>query len=359
MAFVFRPMGWSHADAILPGNLHRRLLCARGVLLILFECQAKSRFTLRHRMRKTLLFQVITTLGSALADCSDPMPISVPITDVVLSNNRSRRGILAALGTPPQNISFALNAMLNGTWIWNSTEMSCPPNTTAIQCLTMRGGAFDTQDSKTFTFEPDIIAAGGDPGDVAGKEGFDFGASTAAKDTFAIGNASLRDFPVGMSGNDRQAWNRQANLGFGSNSTLLNQLKSSGQIASRSWSYWYGIDNTESRSAMDGQLVLGGYDAAKVVGQPYTQPLQNATAECGSGMRLSFTSMLMDFPNGTSEELSEGAQLTACVWIEYPIVISGPPKPYFWHFEGASSTHYVNRSLGLSYYSYVYSPTEV
>jgi hypothetical protein len=89
----------------------------------------------------------------------------------------------------------------------------------------------------------------------------------------------------------------QANIGLGRNSTLLNALHESERISSRTYSFWWGLDSASSANSIDGQLVLGGYDAAKVTGPNVTQKLLPSTVGCGSGMYLTVTNMLLGFPD--------------------------------------------------------------
>ena len=52
------------------------------------------------------LLQLVLLAVPAQSECNEPRPISLPVTDVLLSNGNHMRGVLASIGTPPQNISF-------------------------------------------------------------------------------------------------------------------------------------------------------------------------------------------------------------------------------------------------------------
>lgn len=298
--------------------------------------------------------------GLAFSACG-PAPISIPITDVALSNGHTRRGAQLAVGTPPQNISFMVNSYYNDTWIFNATDSFCSSNDTMDKCITIRGGLYDTDLSSSYTKQADVVAAGGDQQDTVRATLPDVWSSAWATDVLGVGNMSLEEYPIGMPGFDVSGpFNTQAFMGLGSNSTFLQHLKDSGLIASRSWSYWWGIDNSESRSAMNGQLILGGYDAAKVVGTPFTQPLQPPTSACPTGMTISFTDITLNFPNGTSSsEINPRNILPACIQPDFPAVMTIPAQPYFWRFQDITQTKFTNRTLGTYWYTPTYPSSNV
>lgn len=297
-------------------------------------------------------------VGHAASVCGPP-PITLPITNVQLSNSNSRRGILGSVGSPAQNISFMVHTYLNDTWIYNATDSFCGEQT-SDQCLTYRGGLFDTQSSSSYVQEDDVYTAGGDPSDVAQKPPPHIRYNAWATDTLSVENASLSNFPIGMPGLDFGGdFDAQANFGLGQNSTLLQRLKDEGHIASRSWSYWWGVENALSRSAMDGHLVLGGYDAAKVSGAPYTQPLRNSSAACPSGMILPIGNLLLNFPNGSSSDLNPSSVLTACLQPDFPSIMTVPAEPYWWRFQDITGTRFSNKSLGTNWFVPVFPSSGV
>lgn len=183
----------------------------------------------------------LTLIGHVLSSCG-PSPIAIPITDVSLSNGHSRRGIEMAVGTPAQNISFMINAFLNDTWIYNATNTFCNVNDTDDKCTTIRGGLFNTDQSSSYAYKPDVFAAGADHGDtLRRKDGSETSvwAGAWATDTLSTGNASLEDYPIGMPSYDVSGqFDTQAFLGLGFSSTLSQRLKDEGHIPCRSWSYW-------------------------------------------------------------------------------------------------------------------------
>ncbi|KAK4554535.1 hypothetical protein LTR86_008389 [Recurvomyces mirabilis] len=146
----------------------------------------------------------------------------------------------------------------------------------------------------------------------------------------------------------------QANIGLGANSTLLNALVDAGHIASRTYSYWWGIDNPNTNVAMDGQIVFGGYDAAKTTGPNITSTLLNWTAPCPSGMYLTLTDVVLDFPNGTTSSILSPSSLSACIQPDFPVVMNMPDNPYYSRFENLTETSAVNRTSGMYWYNPAY-----
>lgn len=91
-------------------------------------------------------------------------------------------------------------------------------------------------------------------------------------------------------------------IGLGRNSTLLAYLYSAGIVASRTWSLFYGYEGAEKENQMDGSLIFGGYDKAKVTGPNYTQPITTET-NCTSNLVIEVTDINVNMPNGTTTSL--------------------------------------------------------
>lgn len=230
-------------------------------------------------------------------------------------------------------------SFLNNTWVYNATSPFCIEDTTKTQCLTMRGGIYDNTASTSASDSLDVFAAGGDASDTARALGTHVWHSSWAKDVLSVGNATLDDFPVGMPGFDVGGiFDTQANIGLGRNSTLLNALRDAGHISSRTYSYWWGRNSAASSNAMDGQLVLGGYDAAKVTGPNITQKLQPPIGSCGSGMYLTITNMILGFPNGTKADMMAPSTSSACIQLDFPAFASPRYDPFVERFENITGT---------------------
>lgn len=317
-----------------------------------------------------------------LSACSGPAPLSLPITDVLLPNGYTKRGIPGSIGSPAQNFSFMPQNFLNNTWVsgesgflglrhvltppphaiqvYNTSAPFCYNGTTDKQCLTQRGGEYDPSSSSTSHGGLDVYAAGGDVNDTDRTVATHVWINAFATDDIMIGNTTLSGFPVGMPGYDVGAqFDTQANIGLGRNSTILNALKDAGHVASRTYSYWWGLDTTSSSVAMDGQLVLGGYDSAKIMGPNVTLPLQPWTLTCPSGMYVTVTGLVLEFPNGTDADLLAGDSFVACLQLDFPVVTTLKGSPYYKQFENYTDTSYVNNSLGTYWFMPIYEPTSV
>lgn len=98
---------------------------------------------------------------------------------------------------------------------------------------------------------------------------------------------------------------------------------------------------------MDGQLVLGSYDAAKVVGSKMAQKLQPSSVRCESGMYLTLTNMILGFPNGTEAGMLAPATLSACVRLDYSAISSPRYDPFMERFEAYTSTSHEENTKSL------------
>lgn len=93
---------------------------------------------------------------------------------------------------------------------------------------------------------------------------------------------------------------------------------------------------------MDGSLVLGGYDEAKVKSDKnHTGSIAAATI-CPSSMTITIDSIVLNFPNGSNSDLLDpvfgSSFLQACICLQCSMVMSMPLDPYYERFETSSST---------------------
>ncbi|RMY76242.1 hypothetical protein D0863_02065 [Hortaea werneckii] len=309
-----------------------------------------------------LLLLLYSLVPEAQAACTGPSPLTLNITDVQLSNGGSKRGILGSLGTPAQNISLLPQNFLNNTWlikcsgqVYNTSAPLCFENTTVTQCLTQRGGLYDPGASSSARGGLDVYEAGGDVDDTARRAATHVWYNEFAQDDITIGNTTLERYPIAMPGLDVGGrTDTQANIGLGRNSTLLSTLKQREKIPSRSYSYWWGIDSTSENVAMDGQLILGGYDAAKTTGPNITSNILPWSLACPSGMYITITSMDLGFPNGSRGDMLYPSSLVACLQLDWPFLASLRADPFYNNFEILTDTQYTNRSLGSYWFAPMY-----
>ena len=165
-------------------------------------------------------------------------------------------------------------------------------------------------------------------------------------DNLLVGNATLAEFPIGMPGFavfDPDV--TQGVTGMGQNSTLLNALVAAKKIASRSYSWWWGQTGANPSAQMDGQMVFGGYDAGKTQGENVTIELAAYEWPCYGGMSVAISSMVLEFPNGTSKSLmsDHNSNIDACIHPEFPLIATLPLSPYYDSFEEYTNTRNVGR----------------
>ncbi len=175
----------------------------------------------------------------------------------------------------------------------------------------------------------------------------------------------LSNVPIGLAqGNlsDSTA-NSQVALGLGRNSAILSKLKEAKRIGSRTWSMWWGLDGADESSQMDGSIVFGGYDAAKVRGSDnYTARIAESSL-CPAGLTVTISEILLNFPNGSTPNLldpsSGNTLLRACICPHCPMVMSLPSSLYYERFEDWTETESVGRSEGIDFSTMVYPADEV
>lgn len=114
---------------------------------------------------------------------------------------------------------------------------------------------------------------------------------------------------------------------------------------------------------MDGSLVLGGYDEAKVKSDKnHTGSIAAATI-CPSGMTVTINSIVLNFPNGSNPNLLDpvfgSSFLQACICLQCSMVMSMPLDPYYERFETWSSTQSTDRSLGINFFNMMYPANNV
>ena len=229
----------------------------------------------------------------------------------------------------------------------------CAADITPIQCAGMRGGFFNEAKSSTWSQAGGLVAAGG-----SGEESkIDTTNAIWGHESFQLNSdTSLNSFPFAVSRTG--AWDLNS-LGLGRNSTMLNALYSAGLIASRSWSIFYGLIGGDASSQMDGSLVLGGYDAAKVTGENFTDHL-TVDPHCSSSVLVTVTDIVMNHPDGSQTSIigtSRGAAMKACIGPETPVVAI--PLDVWSGFSNNSGGTYIGRSLGIYGYGMVYAAQDV
>lgn len=176
-----------------------------------------------------------------------------------------------------------------------------PPNfllQTADACESFRGGFYCELRSSSKGLENATLRVLGDKW----PENSWFTETVALND-----NLRVEEFPVGSPqslpiDDNNQGYFPLNHLGLGSNSTLLNRLFDTGQIASHSWSMFWGRIGASDEHQIDGTLVLGGYDKEKIIpDQSLTQRFDYT--QCSTGFLTSLTDIVLNHPNDYNTSL--------------------------------------------------------
>ena len=232
----------------------------------------------------------------------------------------------------------------------------CEDSFSDESCITFRGGQFSALESTTSETIAKAIQVDGPP----------YPSYDLHNDTLTLnGKTSLSEFPIGVPLNNwgAQGYHPQAALGLGYGSTLLQRLKSRGVIASKTWSFFWGRTGATAATQLDGSLVLGGYDKAKVVGNNHTDRIRREdSGGCTTGILPKISDMILNFPNGTNASLLSGKSkstvLRACIVPDYPVLMTIPTDPYFNSFRAITNAELRDRSFGLNFFSMVYGPED-
>jgi hypothetical protein len=171
-------------------------------------------------------------------------------------------------------------------------------------------------------------------------------------------NITLAGMPMGIPLEDwgQEGYRPMMAFGLGANSSILNALKASGNIVSRTWSMFHGWTGASTKSQVDGTFVFGGYDRAKVSGRGYTTPMSDR-GSCESRLLVTIGDIVLNFPNGTTASLfrTDSESVSACISPDFPVLMTIPQDPYFAKFQALTETGLSNRTFGGAYYSMLYS----
>lgn len=164
----------------------------------------------------------------------------------------------------------------------------------------------------------------------------------------------LEAFPIGI---PRQRWDRGYTslhaLGVGSNSTYLRALVDANRIAAKVWSIFWGR-MWGANSLMDGSIVFGGYDRAKVIGRNLTQNLDFGSAGCWTGMRLNIRDIRVNPRSGSDKSLfPPNTVLPVCLVPQRQLLLEAPADIYS-NFENATLTSNIGLSFGLHWGAHLF-----
>ncbi|ESZ93554.1 putative aspartic-type endopeptidase [Sclerotinia borealis F-4128] len=303
-----------------------------------------GRLQLKFRVWLLVVFARLVSAG-----CSAP-PIPIRIGNVTLSTGETARGLDLSVGNPEQHFAFLPQWPLNNSFIYG-TDGFCGSSWSTAACTTFRGGSYNQFASKS----RGVPATNSYPSDASPYPQMNM----VSENITLSSNMSVLEFPIGIAKADwaEQGYYPQMAMGLGANSTILNTLYSSGQIASRTWSMFWGRTGATAATQLDGGFIFGGYDRAKVTGANYTRTLTYSRTACSSGMLVTITNLVLNFPNGTDASMFGGIEsdaIQACIEPSYPVLLTLPTNPYFINFEQLTNGDLIDRSFGTYYYGMLY-----
>lgn len=258
----------------------------------------------------------------------------------------------------------------NDTWVYNGSTVTNRNNTPVCdnqahpgKCITLRGGQYNIDASSSSSVSLGVTVGKDGFSDVTNMERFpvspqDF---VPASDKVKLGDVILSNYTFGMPDVDIELkYDTQNIFGVASGSSLLHSLKDAGDIASISYSWYYGRNSASSAETTDGQIVFGGRDTAKSTGPAVTGKLQKPSHDCPSGIYVDIKDMVVQFPNGTSTSMIQPFTLNACVHFENHLVITLPDSPYYDTFEALTGTKKLGKSeSAVNYRAALYDAKEV
>lgn len=160
-------------------------------------------------------------------------------------------------------------------------------------------------------------------------------------------NLTIPEFPISIERIDTQGFSL---IGLGSNSSFISALYDAGAIASKTWSLAWGWTGITAAHQMDGNMVFGGYDAAKSQG-PNTTSRIVYQEQCPSGLVVTITDITLNLKNGSNPSIlgsGHGSAMQACVDTSYALTTI-PLDIYNSFVEVGGGTPF-NRSVGNAFW---------
>ena len=229
-----------------------------------------------------------------------------------------------------------------------------------------RGDFFLENESTTYDKRADIVGAGGASSEIttAGTElgvGKLVSTSVGGTDSFSLGSDepfTVEKFPFGI---PRLRWDNGYTmlhaLGLGSNSTFINSLMSTGLLASRVWSIYWG--HMWVGHPIDGSVVLGGYDKDKVIGRNYTGKLDyDEVTGCWTGMKVTVSDIQVNFRDGRDVSIFPPNLALPCCIVPQRQLLMEVPRVIRDNFEAETGTKHIRDSFGLHWSAIIFNANE-
>lgn len=237
-------------------------------------------------------------------------PFAIPLGNCSLSALVSSWGHLVEVGNPPARVCLSPSTVVNSTLINQLAlcELSNPP-LIGNQCQSLRGGFYDEGASSSWREGDETYKKTENPtwkhfneNEDLNKFGYDTLSFPDAGETFAnlsiIPNSHGNQSNLGM-------------LGLGKDSTFLQELVQRNASPSNSW----GLDAGSQISQREGELVIGGYNRARVGGNIQWQPISRMEGARPCPLRVTISDIRLQDASGefTSLESTSGEKQEACI----------------------------------------------
>lgn len=243
------------------------------------------------------------------------------------------------------------NRNFNNTFVYDAST-SCDKSKSMLQCSAQHGGFFDPGTSSTWSQASSYSAL-----DLPIEENTKVYQNTWGTDQL-LPNSTLTmpDFPISI---EKVEDERYSMLGLGSNSTFVKSLFDAGTIASKTWSLAWGWSGITAAHQTDGNLVLGGYDAAKSQGPNTTLPLVYHSS-CPSGLIFTVTDIILNLKNGSNPSIlgsGSGSAMQACIEPSHPLITI--PEQVYNKFVAIGGGVPYNRSTGNAFWGMNFEAKDV
>ncbi|KAF2023190.1 hypothetical protein EK21DRAFT_81443 [Setomelanomma holmii] len=259
-----------------------------------------------------LLFVASVALPTSNAASCKPLVVFLPFKSTVLVSKAQTRGIQWQVGGPSaQTLALLPSATYNDSYIYGGDGL-CPADFSSPEmkpkCTTYRGGIYSIEQSQTEQSEQTILR-------VADQANANWTKDKVVLKNTVNNNIELDLFEFGIRVGSSQPYVNKGEIGLGVNSSFLEALASGQQIASRTYSFFWGTDSTISSSPRDGSLTLGGYDQALFNDSVNTTTTFTGNqANCREGMIVDLTGLVLQSKEvGTQNILNGTEKLRACV----------------------------------------------
>lgn len=248
-----------------------------------------------------LLFVLaLFSFTSSADNCTTP-PLVFGITNVTLSDGVAKnRGVKVVLGGQPEGLRVTF--MLNNTRVRNAYDCKLSPNATEqATCLGASGGTYDlTLHTFNQTGHFNVSHTDAPPVDATVRQG---------TDTAEFGNWTCPAFPF-------EVWSANATnksgIAFGPSSSVLQRILDFNAAPSRFMGLFFG-SRSESLP-LDGELVVGGYNGARVNGTFTNFSIASQGLEIPCPLQVQIKDMVLSNANGTFSLVNDNrSTIAACI----------------------------------------------